>query len=449
MRSLIKTIAGWGNFPAYPCRLFRAERLREQKEILCTPNESFIARGLGRAYGDAAINADHGVVLQERFNRFLAFDQASGMLECEAGVSFEDLLQTFVPRGFFPPTTPGTKFITVGGAVAADVHGKNHHCDGSFSKSVDSFRLMLANGDVVTASRTDHADLFWATIGGMGLTGILTSVKFRLSKIPSSRLNVHFEKTKSLDETLARFTTTDAQFANSVCWLDTVASGSKLGRAVMMLGNFATPAELGGMKRLNEVSFSKKRNVPFFLPEFVLNSLSVSLFNRAYYAHFSNGSNKVQTIDQYFYPLDAIDNWNRGYGKSGFLQFQAVWPNEQSAAALKKTLEEIQKAGANAFLAVLKTMGAKSEGMLSFPIAGHTLALDIPYRGKKTEALAKRLNALTLDFGGRVYLAKDAFLTREQTQKMYPDFDKFLAVKHKYDPNGRFASSLSKRLGLV
>ena len=449
MRSLIKTISGWGNYPAYSCRVFRGERAREQKEILATPNESFIARGFGRAYGDAALNADHGVILQERFDKYLSFDSQTGLLECEGGVSVEDLLATFLPRGYFPPATPGTKFITVGGAIAADIHGKNHHREGSFSHTVESLKVMVASGETVTCSRTQNADLFRATVGGMGLSGIITGAKFRLLAVPSSRMKVFFKKTKNLEETLAQFVATDEQYGHSVCWLDTVASGAKLGRGVMMLGNFATAAEVGGpAERVHDVAFKKKANVPFFLPEFTLNKLSIALFNGAVYAHYADNKSKIQTVDRYYYPLDSISNWNRGYGKSGFIQFQAVWPKTSSAEALKKTLEAIQKAGALSFLSVLKTMGPESEGFLSFPMPGHTLALDIPYRGKETEELARRLNALTLDYGGRVYLAKDAFLTAEQTRRMYPHYDEFLAAKKKWDPTGRFASSLSKRVGL-
>lgn len=449
MRSLIKTISGWGNYPAYSCRVFRGERPREQKEILATPNESFIARGLGRAYGDAALNADHGVILQERFDKYLAFDPRTGLLECEGGVSVEDLLATFLPRGFFPPATPGTKYITVGGAIAADIHGKNHHREGSFSHGVESLSVMLASGETVSCSREKNPDLFRATVGGMGLTGIITGAKFRLQSVPSSRMKVYFKKTRNLEETLAQFVATDEKYGHSVCWLDTVASGPKLGRGVMMLGNFAGADDLHESgSALHALAFKKKTNVPFFFPEFTLNKLSIALFNSAVYAHYPNDKTKIQTIDRYYYPLDSITNWNRGYGKAGFIQFQAVWPKASSAEALKKTLEAIQNAGELSFLSVLKTLGPESDGYLSFPMPGHTLALDIPYRGKNTDALARRLNALTLDYGGRVYLAKDAFLTADQTRRMYPHYDDFLAAKHKWDPAGRFASSLSKRVGL-
>ncbi len=451
MRSLTKAIAGWGNFPIYSCGLYRPERLREELKILNDNNlKSVIPRGCGRAYGDAALNENGGVILQERFDHLLSFDESSAIIECESGVTFADLLSTFVPRGFFPPITPGTKFLTVGGAVAADIHGKNHHRDGSFANFVKSFEVLTGTAELVNCSRQTNSDLFWATLGGMGLTGVVTKVKFTLIRIPSAQVKVRYQKTANLDDTFRHFELSDAKYGYSVCWLDTVAKGSTLGRSVLMLGDFAPAAELTGIAGQNPHAYHhvKKAKVPFFLPPWTLNRLSVGLFNRLYYQHFPVEQEKLQGIDPYFYPLDAIENWNRGYGRQGFLQFQAVWPKQRSQSAVKRTLEEIQKRGANAFLAVLKTMGPSSGGWLSFPMPGYTLALDIPYRGEATQKLAQRLNEITLEEGGRVYLAKDAFLLPEQWRQMYPSWAKFRDLKSQWDPKGIFSSSLSRRLNI-
>ncbi len=448
MRSITKTISGWGLYPQESCHLFRPERERELKEIVAQEPKFLVPRGLGRAYADAALNADQGVVLQDRFSHFLAFDPKTGILECEGGVSFEDILETFVPRGFFLGVSPGTKFVTVGGAIAADIHGKNHDRDGSMGNFVEHFHLMTADGGQTKCSRTENADLFWATIGGMGLTGIITRAAIRLKPIPSSRLNVYFEKTKGLDETLERFTAMEGRYPFTVCWMDMLATGSRLGRSVLMQGDFAAVSDLHGDPAPLALRLPKKINLPFTLPEATLNALSVKLFNTFIYTKYPHQKTKLLTIDQYFYPLDVMNHWNRGYGKRGFIQYQAVWPFASSKEALKKTVQEIQKAGANACLNVLKPMGPQGEGWLSFPLAGHTLAIDIPFRGDKTTRLVKRLNDLALDYGGRVYLAKDAFLSPEGFRRMYPNWEKFLKLKAKIDPKGKFSSSLSRRINL-
>lgn len=447
MRSATKKIAGWGRVPVEECVLFRPEKQHEQVVIVGS-EETVLARGLGRAYGDAALNA-RATVLQERLNRFLSFDEEMGVLECEGGVSFSDIIELFRSRGWFLPVTPGTKYVTVGGAIACDIHGKNHHVAGSFSEFVEEFDLLTANGDTLRCSREQNAEVFWATIGGLGLTGIVTRARFHLKRIASAYVAVDYQRVNNLDAALESFRS-DADYEYSVAWIDCLASGAALGRAVLMRGAHALPEQLTSPQaRDNPLHLpdKKPRGVPLDFPDFVLNPFSIKAFNAAYFATHAT-KNAIVDFNTFFYPLDAIDNWNRIYGVRGFIQYQIALPFETSRAALVELLEKISGSGHASFLAVLKTFGKANAAPLSFPFAGHTLALDIPWSNELPD-FVRELNAITLRHQGRVYLAKDSLLDAESFRTMYPRYEEWRSVKSRLDPGEKFASSLSRRLKIT
>lgn len=445
--SATKKLAGWGRVPTEECRLFRPEKQRDLSALLREPG-SLVARGLGRAYGDAALNAA-GVVLQERLNRFHAFDEESGLLDCEGGVSFAEIIEVFLPRGWFLPVTPGTKFVSVGGALACDIHGKNHHRDGTFSKFVQSFDLLVADGTTLHCSRTENSDAFWATVGGMGLTGIIIRVQFSLRRVQSAFVQVDYQRVENLDAALEHFGQ-DENYEYSVAWIDCLASGSSLGRAVLMRGRDAAVKELGAPAARQSplaLPVKKPKGVPLDFPDCMLNPLSIKAFNAAYYAAHPTKS-AIVDFNSFFYPLDAIGNWNRIYGARGFIQYQVALPSKTSRAGLVALLEKISGSGHASFLAVLKTFGRANHAPLSFPFAGHTLALDIPMTDD-LPAFVRELDEITLRHQGRVYLAKDALLSPENFRAMYPRLEEWLEVKNRLDPNQKFASSLSRRLQIT
>jgi FAD/FMN-containing dehydrogenase len=448
-RARLMQLSGWGNVPRQAANVYRPEKTPEVSAIVAHAKlPAVIARGLGRSYGDAALNEDGGVILGTRLSRFISFDPATGMLEAEAGVSLADFLDVFVPRGFFPPVTPGTKYVTVGGMIAADVHGKNHHCDGSIAEFVDGFDLLLASGEVLTCSREKNPDAFWATLGGMGLTGIIMQARLRLRKIESAYIAVDYQKAPNLDAALEAFSG-DAKYQYSVAWIDCLASGPSLGRSVLIRGNHAPAGELPAAAKRNPLVMppKRKKSVPFNFPGFALSPLTVRMFNHHFYNKHRN-VRKYVDYDEFFYPLDSVLHWNRIYGKRGFFQFQAVFPATDNSKCLRELLEKLSSSGRASFLAVLKPMGKSSGGLLSFPREGQTLALDIPNAGNDTVAFMRQMDEIVLKHGGRVYLAKDACMTPHTFRQMYPDVEKFNQVKMKLDPEKRFSSSQSRRLGI-
>ncbi len=442
-------LSSWGNYPTEEVYDFRPDSPTEINTILSQNGvPSFISRGLGRSYGDASLNAEAGVIRHERLNRFLNWDPESHIVECEAGVTYEDLLKFFLPKGFFPPVTPGTKYVTMGGAVAADVHGKNHHCDGTIASFLESFQLLTGKQEVLTCSRNENADVFWATLGGMGLTGIILTIRLRLLPVETGYIAVEQARVANLDKALEGFTS-DKDFRYSVAWIDCLASGESLGRSVLLRGYHAPVSALPETAKhpLNP-PIKHKKNVPFRFPGFVLNPLSVKVFNHFYYK--SHGKGKyVEDYDTFFYPLDSVLHWNRIYGKRGFVQYQVALPPESSRKALVQILERLSKSGRASFLAVLKNFGPGNEGLLSFPMEGSTLALDLPNTGDSMLKLLDELDGIVLDNGGRVYLAKDARLTKRFFDAMYPRAEEFRQVKAKVDPNNLFSSSLARRVGLA
>lgn len=445
-----KTLSGWGNHPRVECAVVRpGTRAALRGSVTRASAESpRIARGLGRSYADQALNDRGRVIDCTRLDRYLDFDPATGRLTCEAGVTLEMILRDFAPRGFLPAITPGTKFVTIGGCIANDIHGKAHHADGCFSNCVESFRVLLANGETVNASPTEHADLYWASFGGMGLLGIITEATFRLRKVETTYFRQRAIPVANLEALLDAFEETADQ-PYSVAWVDSLATGEHLGKGVLTVGDHATLADLPPKKQADPLAVSDPSPlvVPFELPEAALNTVTIRLLNAVLDQVQRRGA-AIAHYEKFFYPLDFVGEWNKGYGKRGFTQYQFVIPLKDGLANLRLLLERIATGGQWPFLNVLKRLGPeRPETLLSFPFEGYTFAIDFPIR-PGLDALLAELDALVIGMGGRVYLGKDAFLKAEQLAQMYPRLAEWKAIKARYDPEGRFSSNLARRLGL-
>lgn len=445
MKQSKKSISGWNKYPITSSYLMRPERYRELRNCEVSP---LIARGLGRSYGDASLNTNHPVMLMERLNRFLSFDEEKGILRAEAGVSLEEILQVFVPRGWFLPVTPGTKFATLGGCVATDVHGKNHHVDGAFAKYVKSLEIILADGSVRKCSPKQDPDLFWATVGGMGLTGIISEVSLQLLPIESAYMIVKHHAAENFEQVWAILSNNEIDDKYSVAWIDCLSTGKDFGRSIVMNGHHAVLTELP-LKIKDPLYIKPRKNfsLPFNCPSWLLNPWTIQAFNTLYFrTQAAKKDPFVVDYDSYFYPLDSIANWNRLYGKKGFLQYQFVVPTNTAREALKTILEELTKSQRVSFLAVLKRFGRENEGFLSFPREGYTLALDIPIKDDSLFSFLDHLDRLVLQYGGRIYLAKDARMKPDTFRAMYPRLGQWQRIKTTVDPQHRFSSDLSRRL---
>lgn len=449
--SIRRTVSGWGRYPRTETSLFRPDRVPSLDSLLASAGPSLIARGLGSSYGDAAVNGAGGTVLTERLNRFLAFDPDTGVLSCEAGVTIEDLLRYLLPRGMFPPVSPGTKYVTLGGCVACDVHGKNHHRSGSIADHLIDFDLLTAAGVLVRCSREARPDLFWATVGGMGLTGIITELRLRLARVETPYVAVDYDRAQNLDVSLRLFDD-DQRYTYSVAWLDCLARGRSLGRGVLMRANplGAAEATARGLPPDNWRT-ARRLTVPFGLPAVLLNPVTVGTFNALFYHRHPTRSRGVSVhYDGYFYPLDRLRRWNRLYGRRGFFQYQCVVPFEGGRESLVRILEAVSRNRRASFLAVLKRFGeADPAQLLSFPRPGYTLSLDIPRDAGKVFPFLDAIDDIVVRSGGRVYLAKDARLSRDRFRAMYPEAEDWLEVKRRVDPENRFRSDLAARLGLL
>lgn len=432
---LMQRISGWGRYPQVKACVSAAEtpsciadRIARWKDC--------IARGSGKSYGDSALSGR--ILWMEPLNRILSFDATQGEVVCEAGVSLAKLIDVFLPRGFFLAVTPGTKLITVGGAIASDVHGKNHHRAGCFSSCVNWFDLMLADGRIVRCSREENGDLFRATCGGMGLTGVILKAGIRLQRVVSAWIDQRIVYCRDLDAVLAAFDTY-SHVTYSVAWIDCLKTGKALGRAVLMVGEHA---DSGGLVPPQP----RRLSVPFTFPEGVLNPMSIRLFNAGYaWMHRRNEGESRVPIDAFFYPLDGIEQWNRMYGPRGFLQYQFVLPRSEGADGLYAILSAIAAEGMGSFLAVLKLFGPANDHFLSFPMEGYTLALDFGIR-PGLFAFLDRLDRLVVRFGGRIYLTKDVRMSPGVFRSGYPGLDRFLEIKAAVDPQNRFRSLQSSRL---
>ena len=432
-------LSGWGRYPRQDCPRLVLRDVAEAPQLLAS-GASLIARGNGRAYGDPALNPD-GVLDMRRCDRILEFDPATGRIACEAGLMLSDLIDFAVPRGWFPPVTPGTKFVTIGGMIAADVHGKNHHGSGSFTRHVDRIDLLTADGGIRRISAEEEGELFRATCGGMGLTGVILEARFRLIPIETPYIRQDTLRTANLGETLEAHEDS-ARWTYSVGWIDCLAQGPALGRGVVFRGEHARRGEAPD----TPVKPRAKLPVPLDAPGFTLNRWSMRAFNEAYFRLAKPGE-AVLDYDRCFYPLDAVLDWNRLYGRKGFVQFQCVLPKPASRLALAAILERTASSGQGSFLAVLKGFGPGGPGFLSFPMEGYTLTLDFPAT-KRSFALIQSLDAIVDGVGGRVYLAKDACAAPVQIRRGYPLLPRFQAVRAAVDPKGKFASLQSRRLGL-
>jgi len=438
-------ISGWGRYPRQDCVVNRPRSEGEVRALLGAG--PMIARGNGRGYGDCAQQQANTVEML-RFNRMLSFDPATGQLVAEAGVLLKDVIDTFLPRGWFPSVTPGTKFVTLGGMVAADVHGKNHHRDGSFGAFVDWLDVLGADGEVRRCDAESNAELFGFTIGGMGLTGIILRVAFRLRPVESGWIRQATLPAPDLDTAMRLFEEHESA-TYSVAWIDCLAGGTSLGRSAIMLGEHAAAWELPD--RLRSAPFRTPRRkmvpVPFEAPSGLLNHITVKAFNAAYYhGHARDRGTRLVDWDSYFYPLDALADWNRIYGGRGLLQFQCVLPLAAARAGLGELLRTISASGQGSFLAVLKRLGAAQSGTFSFPMEGYTLALDFPV-SPQTLALMERIDRIVLDHGGRFYLAKDSRMSAETLRASDARVPDFIATRRGFGATA-FQSSQAERLQL-
>ena len=444
-------ISGWGRNPSEECDVYRPECALEIEQLVAeAPQSSLIPRGQGRSYGDASLNASGAVILSEGLNSMCYFDEINEVLHCEAGVTLADIIENLLPRGYFFPVTPGTKMISIGGAIAADVHGKNHHSSGSMSAWVNRFSLLTGNGEILDCSRKKNSDAFWATVGGMGLTGMILNAEIRLKRVETAFMEVEYERIPNLDTLLERMAMTDDKCDYGVAWVDSLATGTSLGRSILMRANHAMIGSLP--KALHQSPCIEKKRVRpglrFNLPNFTLNPLSMKVFNSIFYASHRM-ANKIIGCDKFFYPLDSIDGWNRAYGSRGVLQYQCVIPERNARQGTLQVLEALTDMGIGSFLTVLKSLGPESKGLLSFPMHGKTLALDVPYTGPRVIKALRRLDEIVLSYDGRVYLAKDACMTQKSFERMYPNLEAFKELRSQLDPDSRFGSSLARRLGIV
>jgi decaprenylphospho-beta-D-ribofuranose 2-oxidase len=439
MHSTQESLSGWGRSSRSTAQVFEPAGAEDVLQLLKAPaRDSLIARGAGRSYGDTAINHE-AVMRMTRMNAIHEFNSDSGEIVVSPGVTFAQLIEAFMHQGWIAPVTPGTQFATIGGAIANDVHGKNHDTDGSFGDHLAWLELALPDGSLRRVD-TDTPELLTATIGGIGLTGVITRACFRMKRISGCGMIVRERRMRHFDEYFDTLLAERSRHRYSVGWIDGIARGGRLGRGVFETAEHAdgpwTPRRRRSLR------------MPFDLPQFAMNSLTVGCFNELYFRRIPNGgrTRKVD-LERFFYPLDSIRDWHRMYGRRGFVQFQCVLPDEASRRGIRTMLELISGSGLASFLAVIKTLGRAGRGLLSFPMRGITLALDFPMN-PRTAGLMASLHAVTIEHAGRVYLAKDSCVSAVQLRKMYPLLGQFLAVRRQLDPRGRLRSDMSDRLQL-
>jgi FAD/FMN-containing dehydrogenase len=430
---------GWGRHPVIEASTRAGEDLARLTE------GATLSRGLGRAYGDAALPPAGGagvVVKTPLADRILSFDEDTGVLRAEAGLCLKDLVDLYLPRNFFTPVTPGTQYVTLGGMVASDIHGKNHHVHGTFGNFVRALKLRVADGRVLEVTPEHEPELFWATFGGMGLTGHILEVEVALEKIPSPWIYEETRRFGSLAEVFHHLREDSESWPMTVAWIDTSVGGASRGRGIVMRGRWATPEEAPPEPPKPKRAIT----VPPWLPSGLMNRFTVRWMNAAYYMLHGAGD-KQHVVDprSYFYILDTLTEWNRGYGKRGFTQYQCVMPSDLQV--YDAFLQHFQALGGCSFVTVFKDCGPAGQGHLSFPQQGTSMALDIPITTPEaTRRMVKELNAFVLDHGGRVYLAKDAFTDAEDFQRMYPRYEEWSRIRRRWDPEGRLASAQSQRL---
>lgn len=430
-------LAGWGNVKVPGQELLSEDLLRSAVHAPLT-------RGLGRSYGDSSLPAPGALTVAGSVlaDRILAFDPDTGVLRAEAGFALDDLNRIFLRRGWFTPVSPGTKFVTLGGMVASDVHGKNHHRQGTFGAHVRALRMCLADGRTLECSRTEHDDLFRATVGGMGLTGHILEVEFTLERIPSPWIVMESRRIEDIDAFVHALDEAGPEWPFTMGWVDCVSRGRAMGRGILMTGRWAEPDE--APRRLPPEL--KKRVVPFMLPNWALNPLTVRAFNTLYYwKHLQRRRKQIIHPDKFFYPLDAIHGWNRVYGTRGFTQHQCVLPKTADLEVVRRFLDLLTRSGGASPLCVIKDCGDEGEGMLSFPKPGISIAVDLAIT-PRTQALVDALNEFVIAHGGRIYLTKDTLTRAEHYQAMDPRLTEWQTVRRRWDPQGRLRSHQSVRL---
>ncbi|HEV7209090.1 MAG TPA: FAD-binding oxidoreductase [Mycobacteriales bacterium] len=442
-------LAGWGRTNPARSVVVAARSVAEVRtEVLASGGRGLVARGLGRAYGDAAQNAG-GVVLTLPGLRVIGeIDPTTGQVDVDAGVALDDLIRRALPLGWFVPVTPGTRYVTVGGAVASDIHGKNHHVDGSFCAHVDALDLLTADGQVRTVGPDRDPELFWATAGGMGLTGVVLRVRLRLLPVATSRLMVETDRVADLDQLMARMAD-DERYRYSVAWVDSLARGRALGRSVLTRGDHAAVTDLPADERGEPLRYRARAlfAAPRWVPPGLLNRASVAVFNEAWFRRAPHHRIDLESIPAFFHPLDGVKDWNRIYGTAGFVQYQYAVP-DAAAEVVRTSLDLLAAQRAPSFLTVLKRFGMANPGPLSFPHPGWTLAVDLPAGLPGLPELCTRLDDLVLAAGGRVYLSKDSRLPAAHLPLMYPRLAEWRAVCNRVDPAGVFNSDLARRLRL-
>jgi len=443
------SVTGWGRTAPTAARLVRPRTYEEAAAaVRSCGTRGGIARGLGRAYGDAAQNAGGAVLDMTGLDRIHAIDADGGTVLCDAGVSLHRLMEVLLPLGWFVPVTPGTRYVTVGGAIGADIHGKNHHVSGSFARHVLSFELLTADGEIRTVGR--GTPLFDATAGAMGLTGVILTATVRLQPVATSMMSVDTARAADLDDLMARLTATDHHYRYSVAWIDLLARGTSMGRSVLTRGDHAALDSLPPRARRHPLAFRPAQfpPAPTFVPEGLLGRTTVGLFNEIWYRKAPRArTGELQKISTFFHPLDGVPHWNRVYGRGGFVQYQFVVGYGQEEA-LRRIVQRISERRCPSFLAVLKRFGDSDPGWLSFPVPGWTLALDIPANLAGLGGFLDELDEEVAQAGGRVYLAKDSRLRPELLGAMYPRLEEFRALRAELDPRRVFTSDLSRRLDL-
>lgn len=441
-----ETLSGWGGWPRSSAQVFRPSHSDQLGGLKASPR-GLLARGLGRSYGDAAQLSGGTVVQTDNLSGILEFDSRVGRITALAGSSLGELLAVTIPAGWFLPVTPGTRHVTLGGSIAADVHGKNHHRDGSFGSYVEGFRLLTSMGERLEVTPSD--DAFLATVGGMGLTGVILQATLRLTPIASTWMLVDTLRAEDIETVMGALAETDRRHRYSVAWLD--LTGRSRGRGVVMAGDHAGREQLPPPQRQRPLAYRPRWGIP--APPFpgsgLVNEATVWAFNRLWYARAeSNESARLEALDRFFYPLDRLHGWNRLYGARGFLQYQFVVPHD-SGKILMMVAETLAQSGAPISLAVLKRMGHGSGGLLSFPMEGWTLAIDMPLVGPELGGLLDRCDQMVSECGGRVYLAKDSRLRPEAARRMYGHLDEWREIQARLDDRGLMRSDLANRLSLL
>ncbi len=431
------SLMSWGMYPKINNTVFKFDKNKTLRKII-NEHDELIPYGNGRSYGDSALSSN--IINARPKDYFIDFNEENGLLHVQTGVLLSEILESFIPRGWFLKVTPGTKLITVGGAIASDIHGKNHHVEGCFSECIKEFKIMLADGKVVTCSKEATPDLFRATCGGQGLTGIILDAKIYLKKINSQYIDQTTIKTKNLKETFEAFEEYQDK-PYSVAWIDCLAKGNKIGKCLLMVGDFRDDGKL-------DYKPKPQKSIPFNFPSFALNNWSVRAFNWFYYGKIKERVSKQRVdIDTFFYPLDAIGHWNHIYGKNGFTQYQFILPKESSYEGLEEILTTISKSGKGSFLAVLKLYGKANDNYLSFPMEGYSLALDFKIE-KGLFDLLDELDEIVVKHKGRIYLAKDVRVSKETFEKGYPQIETFRQYRKENKMDIKFQSLQSKRVGI-